>query len=539
MSDQTEEKQPVTSITQDEMIAIQRRLQKQFAVAPLAFSTDGKTFSYEAPLDYAIPAGSYVQIEADDETYVGQVIEKSVEQREGPQLSINVGDALGLFPEGVTMDRATVRPRIRYVDGQGILLGKVDLAQLAPLQSSDVFQNGVISPATPELINLHLMSGTPDSAGLDVGKAMHGDETNVVALSARGFGRHSFLCGQSGSGKTYSLGVILEKMLIRSQLRLLILDPNSDFVRLPVMRDNAGLAHTSETLAEFEAVREAIRVLRPGAQSDKHRLAIRFRDLDRHEQAIVLQLDPLENREEYSGFWRLVENLGGDDVELSDVLEASIKDTASESRQINLRVRNLGVSEWSIWCGRDESSCISNLDEDWRALIVDIGTLGLAAEKQVVTLAMLGKLWRQRSERKPTLIVIDEAHNICPAEPETALQELLTECVIKIAAEGRKFGLYLLLASQRPQKIHPNVLSQCDNLILMRMNSVSDMKYVSDVFSFVPPNLVAEASHFRQGNSLIAGPVVSTATLVQFGRRITEEGGSDVPATWADSARKN
>ena len=144
---------------------------------------------------------------------------------------------------------------------------------------------------------------------------------------------------------------------------------------------------------------------------------------------------------------------------------------------------------------------------------------------------MLSQLWRRRNERKATLIVIDEAHNICPAEPETALSSLLTESVIRIAAEGRKFGLYLLLASQRPQKIHPNVLSQCDNLMLMRMNSIADLNYLSEVFSFVSPNLLAEAAHFRQGNSLIAGQIVPTPTLVEFVQRISQEGGSDVSVT--------
>ena len=77
------------------------------------------------------------------------------------------------------------------------------------------------------------------------------------------------------------------------------------------------------------------------------------------------------------------------------------------------------------------------------------------------------------------LIVIDEAHNVCPAEPEDPLAALATEDAIRIAAEGRKFGLYLLVVTQRPQKVHENVLSQCDNLVLMRMNSAADLAHVA------------------------------------------------------------
>jgi Helicase HerA, central domain len=48
----------------------------------------------------------------------------------------------------------------------------------------------------------------------------------LVRLHARGFARHTFLCGQSGSGKTFSLGVLLEGLLLETSLRVIVLDPN-------------------------------------------------------------------------------------------------------------------------------------------------------------------------------------------------------------------------------------------------------------------------------------------------------------------------
>ena len=54
---------------------------------------------------------------------------------------------------------------------------------------------------------------------------------------------------------------------------------------------------------------------------------------------------------------------------------------------------------------------------------------------------------------------------------------------MRIAAEGRKFGLYLLVSTQRPQKVHPNVVSQCDNLVLMRLNSAADLAYAAGASS--------------------------------------------------------
>ena len=134
------------------------------------------------------------------------------------------------------------------------------------------------------------------------------------------------------------------------------------------------------------------------------------------------------------------------------------------------------------------------------------------------------------------LVVIDEAHNVCPGEPEDAVTALATEHAVRIAGEGRKFGIYLLVSTQRPQKVHENVLSQCDNLILMRMNSRADLGIVGESFSFVPPGLIERAADFAQGEALVAGKISSHAALVRFGARVAEEGGSDVPSTWAAPA---
>ena len=51
-------------------------------------------------------------------------------------------------------------------------------------------------------------------------------------LPSSSFNRHTFLCGQSGSGKSYAMGVLLEQLLIDTDLPMVILDPNGDFVQL-------------------------------------------------------------------------------------------------------------------------------------------------------------------------------------------------------------------------------------------------------------------------------------------------------------------
>ena len=119
-----------------------------------------------------------------------------------------------------------------------------------------------------------------------------------------------------------------------------------------------------------------------------------------------------------------------------------------------------------------------------------------------------------------------------PGTPQRSTGRAHDGAVIRIAGEGRKFGLYLILVTQRPQKVHENVLSQCDNLVLMRMNSAADLAHLAEIFSFVPPGLVDRAATFAQGEALVAGKIASHPALIRFGARISNEGGVDVSG-WA------
>jgi DNA helicase HerA-like ATPase len=169
-----------------------------------------------------------------------------------------------------------------------------------------------------------------------------------------------------------------------------------------------------------------------------------------------------------------------------------------------------------------------------RCLVVDLGSLDTIAEQRLITESVLSTLWAGRSRREPCLVVMDEAHNICPRTPGDPVTALATGFAALIAAEGRKFGLYLLTSTQRPQKVSDEVLSQCDNLLLMRMNSEADLGYLGEVFSFVPAGLIERATTFRMGETLVAGKFFSHAGFVRFGARISQEGGADIPTAWAN-----
>ena len=58
--------------------------------------------------------------------------------------------------------------------------------------------------------------------------------------------------------------------------------------------------------------------------------------------------------------------------------------------------------------------------------MVDLGSLGSHMEQRLIAQTVLSELWRTRARRQPCLIVIDEAHNVCPGQPADPLTALAT-----------------------------------------------------------------------------------------------------------------
>ncbi|MGM1017956.1 MAG: ATP-binding protein [Actinomycetota bacterium] len=344
----------------------------------------------------------------------------------------------------------------------------------------------------------------------------------AARLDARRFNRHTFWCGQSGSGKTYALGVVLEQLLLRTELPMLVLDPNADFVRLPETRTTASSADAAQ-IAEMD-----IRVLRSASTGDAgagERVRVRYLDLLPASQAAVLRLDPIADAEEYNVL--LHTSYDAANFEPEEMLARLRAKNEPAALRLANRMENLQVLDWDLW-SRGGASATDAIDERPRATVLDLGGFEHPAEPKVAALAVLEHLWSRREERRPILIVIDEAHNLCSPDPQTAVECALTAQLIQIAAEGRKFGLWLLLSTQRPTKIHQNVLSQCDNLALMRVNAPRDLAELADVFGFAPEAAIHRAQSFTQGQALFAGGFISEPTFIQMGDRVTEESGGDV-----------
>lgn len=473
------------------------------AALPLATSVDGRTFELQASLHgLRLRRGAYVVLESQDEgaTRLGQITELARQS-----VTTDVEDAPG--------SRSSIL--VRLAVGTGLLLDRG-----AP------FHDARVRVAEPEEVARWLAGIRPDRAVLRIGELL--EAPGVPAeIDSGGLSRHTFMCGQSGSGKTYSLGLLLERVLAETSLSIVVLDPNSDYVGLGRVRPDADPTMSQR----YRDVTKDVAVW--GADGADHALRLRFDELDPQAQAAVLELDPVRDVDEYDALVDLLaRRVEGQPLAagLSELLESP----RPAVRQLGMRARNLGVTDWPVWSLTERSVLQEIARPTSRCIVVDLGSLATIGEQRVVSEAVLNALWARRHAREPVLVVIDEAHNICAADPGDPVSRICTERAVQIAAEGRKYGLYLLVSTQRPGKVHENVVSQCDNLVLMRMNGASDVRELERLFSFVPPGLMAGVTTFGMGQALVSGRIFPPGSgYVQMGARLSQEGGSDIPLTWA------
>jgi DNA helicase HerA-like ATPase len=447
-------------------------------------SLDGRTFRVD-DMDGPAVAGDLVIVHPDDGGHVlGQLLHKG----RTTQATVGEGGILGVLGADGELDSSPVVP----------------------------FDGGWVQRAPHEVWAALERSR---AAQMCVGSSQAGP----AMLSGAAFNRHTFLCGQSGSGKSYALGVLLEQLLIDTDLPILVLDPNGDFV---------GLGSTVDGVEpeERQRIEQAhVQVFGATPPPDGRLLRVRFNDLGVESKAAVLQLDPLVDRGEYNLLIAMAEDFRSQPT--GSVIDRLRSSGDADERLLAERIENLGVLGWDVWA-RDKEAVLDALDPLPRAGVIDVGGFEHPRERLAVAMAILDHLWEQRERRQPVLLVIDEAHNVCPADPVDPMARATTDRLVQIANEGRKYGIWLFLCTQRPSRIHQSVLSQCDNLALMRMNSPGDLAELEQLFGFVPPEMLHLAPMFRKGESLMCGAFAPAPSFVQMRRRRTREGGGDlrVPA---------
>ena len=120
--------------------------------------------------------------------------------------------------------------------------------------------------------------------------------------------------------------------------------------------------------------------------------------------------------------------------------------------------------------------------------------------------------------RYPFLLVLEEAHNIVPGHAdstEPAIERALA-MTKQIAQEGRKFGIGLILISQRPSRLDETTLSQCNSFIIMRMVNPADQSFVRRVIESLGEEEANLLPDLDVGEAILSGQLINFPVLVRI-----------------------
>jgi len=130
----------------------------------------------------------------------------------------------------------------------------------------------------------------------------------------------------------------------------------------------------------------------------------------------------------------------------------------------------------------------------------------------------------------PIYVVLEEAHVLVPRDRDT----LTKTWAARIAREGRKFGVGLILVSQRPKNVDANVLSQTNNKIILRIVEPEDIRYVQRASEELSDDLASLLPSLNPGEAVVLGQMTRLPSVVQID--FCEEkkrGGDEVEDEWA------
>ena len=136
---------------------------------------------------------------------------------------------------------------------------------------------------------------------------------------------------------------------------------------------------------------------------------------------------------------------------------------------------------------------------------------------------------------QPLLVVIDEAHRFVPGGADTPAHRTLST----IAKEGRKYGVGLMLVSQRPSEIDGAILSQCGSLVALRVTNAADRATVAESVPDDLGGLVDMLPSLRTGEGLFLGEVMPIPSRVRVRKAREKPVGDDpkLPAVWQRAER--
>lgn len=379
---------------------------------------------------------------------------------------------------------------------------------------------------------------------------LNGDEVLIDDSRARAV----LICGKRGSGKSYTMGVFLEELVLRDDALIIVLDPMRNFHTMVLPN-----TEQERLLWEWGMVAEGVpvRLLVPGDPYRRYGREVVEAFERRNIEVTPLRLNPgdlpPDGWLELFGIditmpmglalYRAVSKLQRsherfftvNDITAEIQRDPLIRETSIQALVLRLET---AANDWDLFSTR-----YYDLLEVFRmgtVNVVDLGVLevGRISLRNLVAAVLVRDLFRKRRDARlqeelgiPTQVpkvwlAIDEAQEFVPAGKSALAKEPLIQWV----KEGRQPGLSLIIASQQPGAIDKEVLSQCDLILCHKVTAAEDVDAINrlshDYMSHELKHYLRQLN--RTGEAVAVDDFRETVTIVQVRPRKSRHGGAEV-----------
>jgi DNA helicase HerA-like ATPase len=345
--------------------------------------------------------------------------------------------------------------------------------------------------------------------------ALHNDEAIEACVDIDNLlSKHFAVLGSTGVGKSSGVAVILNEILdIRPDFRIFLLDGHNEYGRCFGARANVVNAANLKLpfwLFNFEEFVDALYYGRPGVEEEVDILAelipIAKSLYQAHrtslERATLRRVDPRS-----AGYTvdTPVPYMIQDLVALIDERMGKLENRASRMRHHHLLARIDGLRNDARYAFMFENanvggdtmseilSFLFRLESGAQAMTV-LQVAGLPVEVVDAVVSVLCRLafdfglWSDGAT--PMLFLCEEAHRYAAADRSVGFAPT-RRALLRIAKEGRKYGVCLGLVTQRPAELDPTIIAQCSTLFAMRMANDRDQALLRSAVTDAAANLVA------------------------------------------------
>jgi uncharacterized protein len=313
--------------------------------------------------------------------------------------------------------------------------------------------------------------------------------------------RHLAVLAMTGMGKS-NLVSLLAKEIAKINGTMVIFDYHDDYSSLDIGYNKINLldGRINPRLLSADKLAEVVEI-QENASNQMHVLRMAFTEEIKQHQG--------------EDFWNMLINaaseIGGD--RLYREAAAKVIDKIDDARRKFHNILDPGMADPLALLKNYKINIVNlvELTERQANIAVSFYLEELLDDRKKATRQKKGIDKSQPRFPAPVLVAIEEAHVFVPKDEDTDTKYFAS----KVAREGRKFGLGLVIISQRPRGIDANILSQMGSLAVMRMIQQDDQMHISAASEALSRDLIDQLTSLNPGEAIFAGQWVNLPTFVK------------------------